>query len=110
MRSLLKPDEAVALWAISVDDAEKSKALAEKIAADGKGKVMFQLLSDPKQQVIDAYGLRDPRYAGQKVAGIPFPAVYVIDKKGKIAWARVEMDYKQRPTTGEIRAAVDALL
>ncbi len=92
-----------------MDDAEKSKGLAEKIAADGKGKVMFPLLSDPTQQVIDAYVLRDPRYAGQKVAGIPYPAVYVIDKKGKVTWSRIEKDYKQRPTNAEIRAAIDAL-
>lgn len=97
------------LWAISVDDAEKSKALAQKIASDGKGKLTFPLLSDPNHQVIDAYGLGDPRYAGQKVAGIPHPAVYVIDKKGKVAWVRIEKDYKQRPTTAEIRAAIDAL-
>ncbi len=109
MRSLLKSGEAVALWAISVDEIGKSKTLADKIAADGNGKVTFPLLSDPDHQVIDAYGLGDPRYAGQKIAGIPYPAVYVIDKNGKVAWARVEKDYKQRPTTADIRAALDAL-
>lgn len=106
---MVKSGEDVGLWAISVDAAEESKALAGKIAADGKGKVTFWLLSDPQHQVIDSYGLRDPRYAGQKVEGIPYPAVYVIDKAGKVAWARVEQDYKQRPTNGEIRAAIDAL-
>lgn len=67
------------------------------------------MLSDPGHQVIDTYGLRDPRYAGQKAEGIPYPAVYVIDKGGKVAWARVEKDYKQRPRNSEIRAALDAL-
>jgi peroxiredoxin len=99
----------VSLWAISVDSAEQSKALAEKIAADQKGKVTFSLLSDPQHQVIDRYGLRDPRYEEQKLEGIPYAAVYVIDKTGKVAWARVENDYKQRPTNVEIRKAVDAL-
>ena len=106
---MVKSGEQVDLWAVSVDSGEESKALAEKIAADGKGQVMFSLLSDPQHQVIDSYGLRDPRYAGQKVAGIPYPAVYVIDKAGKVAWVRVEQDYKQRPTNGEIREAIDAL-
>ena len=59
--------------------------------------------------MIDAYGLRDPAYEGQKVYGIPHPAVYVIDKQGKVSWARIESDYKQRPTNEEIRAALESL-
>ena len=109
LRSLLKSGEQVSVWAISIDSAEQSKALAEKIAADGMGKITFSLLSDPQHQVIDDYSLRDPRYAGQKEEGIPYPAVYVIDKTGKVAWARIEKDYKQRPTNSEIRAAINAL-
>ena len=37
LRSLLNKDEKVSLYAISVDDAEKSSKLAAKIAKDGKG-------------------------------------------------------------------------
>ena len=80
-----------------------------KIASDGKGSLSFPLLSDPEHRTIDAYGLRDPAYEGQKVYGIPHPAVYLIDKQGKVAWARIESDYKQRPTNEEIRAALDSL-
>ena len=67
------------------------------------------MLSDPEHKIIDAYGLRDPAYEGQQVYGIPHPAVYVIDKQGKVAWARIESDYKQRPTNEQIRAALDSL-
>lgn len=109
LRTLLRPDEAVRLYAISVDGHEESRGLAKKIAQDGQGEVTFPLLSDPGHRVIDAYGLRDPAYAGQKVEGIPHPAVYVIDKAGRVAWALVESDYKRRPTNEEIRAALDAL-
>jgi peroxiredoxin len=109
LRTLLRPDEAVRLYAISVDGHEESRGLAKKIAQDGRGEVTFPLLSDPGHRVIDAYGLRDPAYAGQKVEGIPHPAVYVIDKAGRVAWALVESDYKRRPTNEEIRAALDAL-
>ncbi len=109
MRSLLKSNEQTALWAISVDSHEESKAFTEKIASDGRGKVTFRVLSDSQQQVITAYGLRDPRYAGQKIEGIPYPSVYVIDKAGRVAWARIDKDYKQRPKNSEIRAALDAL-
>ncbi len=97
------------LYAISVDPPDVSKNFAKKIAADGKGEVTFPILSDPEHKIIDAYGLRDPAYEGQKVYGIPHPAVYVIDKAGKVAWAKVESNYRQRPSNQEIRTAIEAL-
>ena len=105
----MKKNENVKLFAISVDPPDVSKTFAEKIASDGKGATVFPLLSDLDHKIIDAYGLRDPTYEGQKVYGIPHPAVYVIDKQGKVVWARIESDYKQRPTNEEIRAALDSL-
>ena len=95
--------------AISIDPPDVIKSFADKIASDGKGAVNFPLLSDPEHKIIEAYGLRDPAYNGQKVEGIPHPAVYVIDKQGKVAWARIESDYKQRPTNEELRAALESL-
>ncbi len=105
----MKKDENVKLYAISVDPPDVSNSFAEKIAADGKGRVNFPMLSDREHKIIDAYGLRDPAYEGQQVYGIPHPAVYVIDKKGKVAWVKIESDYKQRPTNEQIRAALDSL-
>jgi len=109
MRSLLKKGENVKLYAISVDPPEVSKDFAKKLASDGKGEVNFPILSDPDHKIIDAYGLRDPAYEGQKVYGIPHPAVYVIDKAGKVAWAKIESNYRERPTNQEICGALDAL-
>ena len=109
LRTLLKQGENVKLFAISVDPPDVSKNFADKIASDGKGAIGFPILSDPEHKVIDAYGLRDPAYEAQKVYGIPHPAVYVIDKTGKIAWVKIESDYKQRPTNEEIRASLDSL-
>lgn len=86
-----------------------SKEFAKKITSDGKGEVNFQILSDPDHKIIDAYGLRDPAYEGQQVYGIPHPAVYIVDKAGKVAWAKIESNYRERPTNQEIRAALDAL-
>jgi len=105
----LKKNESVKLFAISVDPPDVSKSFVDKIASDGKGAINFPLLSDPEHKTIDAYGLRDPAYNGQKVEGIPHPAVYVIDKQGKVGWARIESDYKQRPANEEIRAALESL-
>ena len=70
---------------------------------------MVPLLSDPAHRVIDAYGLQDPRYLAQRREGISWPTVYVIDKSGRIAWAKVEKDQTQRPSNADVRAAIDAL-
>lgn len=97
------------LWAISVDSAAESQAFAASIAADGRGGLGFQLLSDAGHRVIDAYGLQDPRYASFGRGGIPYPATFVVDRDGRVAWARIDKDYTQRPPIREIRAALDAL-
>lgn len=80
-----------------------------KIAKDGKGEINFPLLSDPDHKTIDAYGLFDPAYIGKGVEGIPHPTVFILDKNRKIVWARVEEDYRKRPTNAEIRAELDKL-
>ncbi len=105
----MKKDENVKLYALSVDPPDVSKTFAEKIAADGKVAINFPILSDPGHKIIDAYGLLDPAYEGKQFYGIPHPAVYVIDKNGKVSWVKVESNYRQRPTNEEIRTAIDAL-
>ncbi len=97
------------MYAISVDSPAESREFAEKIAADGKGKINFSILSDPGHRVIDAYGIRDPDYNGQKFEGIPRPTVFVIDKSGRVTWSKVETNYQERPTNDDIRAALTAL-
>ena len=109
LRTLLKKNENVKLYAISIDPPEVSKKFAEKIAADGKGAIDFPLLSDPGHKIIDLYGLLDPSYQGQDVYGIPHPAVYVIDKSGRVSWVKIESNYRERPVNAEIRSALDAL-
>ena len=109
LRSLAKGNEQIRLLAISVDDHETTKKFIEKISSDGNGSVNFTMLSDPDHKVIDRYGLHDPAYDGTKFDGIPHPAVYVIDKAGRVAWSKVESDYKVRPSNADIRAALERL-
>lgn len=110
LRSLLKPnDAAVRLLAISVDDHETTKEFAAKIASDGKGAINYALLSDPGHKVIDAYGLHDAAYDGKQFEGIPHASVYVIDKNSRVAWMKVETNYRVRPTNADIRAALASL-
>ena len=109
LRSLVKREGDARIYAISVDSPSESKKFAEKISADGKGEINFPILSDTGHRVIDAYGIRDPDYNGQKFEGIPHPSVYLIDKNGKVAWSKVEADYKERPGTDEVEAALKNL-
>ena len=97
------------MWGISPDSAEDSKGFSVKIAADGKGPIPYPLLSDSDHRVIDAYGLQDPRYLKQRREGIPYPTTYVIDRSGRIAWMRMDQEFRERPPTAETRAAIDAL-
>lgn len=83
--------------------------MTEKIAADGRGAVNSSILSDPNHEIIDAYGLHDPAYDGGRLAGIPHPAVYLIDRSGRVSWVKVEQNYRERPTNADIRRAIDAL-
>ena len=79
-----------------------------KIATDGRGELGFPLLFDPRAKTIDRYGLRDPSYANQKEDGVPRPAVFVLDRNGKVRWSKIESDYRERPTIEEVAAALDA--
>lgn len=109
LRTLLGPDDRATLLAISIDDPATSKKFADKIAKDGKGEIKFPILADPMHRTIDAYGVYDPAYAGDRFDGIPHPAVFILDKDRKIVWSRVEPDYRKRPSNAEIRAELEKL-
>ena len=109
LRTLLRPNEQVSVLAVSIDAHEQSKEFSNKIAADGKGPLTFAMLSDPGHRTIDLYGLQDPQYLKLKLEGIPYPTTYVIDRTGRIAWTRLDRNYRERPPTAEVRAAIDAL-
>jgi peroxiredoxin len=99
----------VKIYAISPDAPEESRKFAALIAADHRGDVTFSLLSDPLSRIIDRYNLRDEAYAGKKEYGIPHPAVFVLDAKGRIQWMKIETDFRERPTNAEIAAAIDGM-
>jgi peroxiredoxin len=98
----------VLFYAISRDLPEESRQLATKIAADGRGAPRISFLSDTLSTAIDHYGLRDPSYAGQKIDGVPRPAVFVLDQQGRVRWSKIETDYRERPTDAEVAAALDS--
>jgi peroxiredoxin len=108
LRDLTRAYPEVRFFAISRDLAGDSRELARKIALDGRGAVTFSLLSDPKSAVIDRYGIRDPAYAKENIDGVPKPAVFVLDQRGRVRWAKIENDYRERPSNEEVAAALDA--
>jgi peroxiredoxin len=109
LRDLARAYPEVRFYAISRDLNGDSRELARKIALDGRGAVTFSMLSDPKSVVIDRYGIRDPAYKGDTTDGVPKPSVFVLDQKGRVRWAKIENDYRERPTNEDIAAALDAI-
>jgi peroxiredoxin len=98
----------VQFYGISPDSREKSRDLARKIAADGRGQLGFSLLWDARSVVIDRYRLRDPEYRGQEGEGVPRPSVFVLDQTGRVRWMKIESDYRERPSTEEVAGALDS--
>jgi len=109
MRTLFTATDKLQIYAVSVDNAEKNKGVLEKIAKDGKVILPFSILSDVGHRTIDQYGLFDPAYLGTGSEGIPHPAIYILDKKRKVLFAKIEPDYKKRPTNAELRIELDKL-
>lgn len=109
LRSLRQAGDKFVMFGISPDPTGRANETRMKIAKDNKGEISFPLLSDPGSKTINAYGVYDPTYAGQDVDGIPRPAIFIIDKNRKVIWAKVEMDYKKRPTNAELRAELEKL-
>ena len=109
LREIARAYPEVKIYAISPDSTEDGRKFAQLLASDHRGEVTFPLLSDPGSRVIDRYALRDEAYAGKKENGIPHPAVFVLDAKGRIRWMKIETDFRERPSNAEIAAAIDGM-
>ena len=70
----------------------------------------YTLLSDPKSEVIDRYGLRDPQYAaGSKAYGVPRPIIFVVGRDGTIKAKLFEDTFKKRPPLSLVLETLDKL-
>lgn len=95
------------LVAISVENPDSSLAIAKK------NEVGFTVLSDPgletarkfgivyqlpaeTNEKYKSYGLDLAKHNAMDKPELPLSATYVVDKKGKIAYAFLEADYKKR--------------
>jgi len=85
---------------------------APKILANfiGKRLITYPLLSDPKSEVIDRYGLRDPQYKPESFAyGVPQPIILFVDRSGTVEAKLYEDNYKKRPPTSLVIETLDKL-
>jgi peroxiredoxin len=83
---------------VSVDAGPAKAAWAESL-----GGISFELLSDfhPKGEVARAYGV-------MREDGISERAIFVIDKDGKVAWAK-QYDIPQQPPIDEVIGVLENL-
>ena len=69
--------------------------------------IAFTLLADKKVEIIEAFGMTNPRYPKRSSwYGIAVPAVFVIDPKGIITHRFTTTNYRDRPSA---EAVLDAL-
>jgi peroxiredoxin len=83
--------------AISVDPPAHNARMV------GKLKIPFPLLSDPKGEVTRAYGLWNEK------ENVAVPAVVIVNRSGEITYLHAGSDFADRPTDGEVFAALKSL-
>ena len=91
----------IRLVAISYDSVETLEKFSERAGIE------FALLSDPKSQVIDAYGMRNSEVPeDSERSGIPHPGTLLIDAEG-IVRAKLLGTVRQRHSVEELVSAVN---
>jgi peroxiredoxin len=88
--------------ALSYDKPEVTAAFK------AKRNIAFTFLSDPRSEVIDRYGLRDPQYApGSMAYGVPRPIIFILDPTGRIQAKLFEATFRTRPPVTAVIAKID---
>jgi peroxiredoxin len=104
---------------VSVDtpDAEaKTKAtyaipfpvLSDSSAAMIEAFHVVNKVDDATLGALKGYGVDLESYSGKTHHEIAIPALFLIDTTGVVRWAHSDPDYKVRPSTAQILAAIDA--
>lgn len=89
---------------LSYDGPTVTKAFSDRRA------LSYVLLSDPKSEAIDRWGLRDPQYpAGNRAYGVPRPIIFIIDRRGVIRASLAEETFQKRPPVSVVLKAIDDL-
>lgn len=78
--------------------------MVERVTKEHGGPPSFPLLADTGHKVIDRYGVFNP--AGFKGHIVPYPAVFVIDRAGKVTWKFLNTDANIRAKNEDILEAL----
>lgn len=87
--------------------------MVERQRKEQGGPPNFPLLADPGHRVIDRYGQLNPELFKNESnpAGyiVPHPAVFVIDRSGRVSWKFTNTDASVRASNNQIREALRVL-
>ena len=103
------------ILALSPDDVEGCAKMVERQKKDEGAPPNYPLLADPGHSVIDRYGqLNQERFKHESSpdpAGyiVPHPAVFVIDRQGRVTWKFTNTDARIRASNEQILEALKAL-
>jgi peroxiredoxin len=89
------------VMAISVDDVEHNREIADRYAPD------LLVLSDAGLQAIDAYGVR--HVDGGLDGDVARPATFLIDREGRIASRYLTENWRVRPRPAELLSELSRL-
>lgn len=82
-------------------------------AQEQNGAPNFPLLADPDHRVIDRYGQLNPELFKNESnpSGyiVPHPAVFVIDRLGRVTWKFTDIDARVRATNEQIMEALKSI-
>jgi peroxiredoxin len=87
----------VALVAISVDAAEKTRPLADKLH------LTMPLLSDADRSVMREWGVEDTENE------VAWPSLFIVGSDGSVRWRSLAETYKVRPAAAVVLDALAGL-
>ncbi len=98
-------ERGLRLVSVSYDSVDILQGFGEQF------EISFDMLSDPKSMIIDAFGIRNmDQKPGSAGDGIPHPGIMVFDRDGKLVAKFAEKSYRKRPKIDDVLAAADAAL
>jgi alkyl hydroperoxide reductase subunit AhpC len=103
----LTPEEkqSVQVLAVSCDNHAESELMIKEIEPY-PGPMDFPLLQDKDHRTISRYGIYNP---AEFKAGIPYPAVFIIDKEGVVVERLLDAETLSRATNFQIREALQRI-
>jgi peroxiredoxin len=88
---------------VAVTDPFSNKAFAEK------NRLTFPILSDHKREVIRAYGIELPNFAGLAGYTTAKRAIFILDKDGIVRYVWITDNPAVEPNYGEIEAFLEKM-